>query len=297
MLPLLPIVQRWRLLKTGRNGDHPSGTLALSVSRPPHPEAPSTHPRPAPHTAVHLLIPPARTRAVLLDAHGTLLRLEPPAPALRVLLAQRFGVEITAAQADAAVAAEVRYYRAHLHEGRDPSSVEELRGRCSEVLRQALAAEHVLDAIGADDFTQTLLAALRFRPYPEVPQVLDELHRRGLRLVVASNWDVSLPQTLRALGLLSYLDGVVTSAQCAAPKPDPSVFRRAVELAGVTEAEALHVGDSPEEDLAGARRAGIPAVLIDRHGEPAAPNVRTISSLRQLLELPELQAGRSGQEP
>ena len=227
-------------------------------------------------------------RAVLLDAHGTLLELEPPAPALRALLDERFGVRITPEQADAAIAAEIRYYRAHLHEGRDEQSVGELRGRCSEVLRQALTAEHVLPEIGADEFTETLLAALQFRPYPEVPAVLRELRARGLRLVVASNWDASLPRTLELIGLLGALDGVVTSAECSAPKPEPPVFRRALELAGVPSAEALHVGDSPEEDLAGARRSGIEAVLIARDGGSAAPDGRTISSLRELLALPEL---------
>ncbi|HWD63734.1 MAG TPA: HAD family hydrolase, partial [Solirubrobacteraceae bacterium] len=158
--------------------------------------------------AVHRLSPERPIRAVLLDAHGTLLELEPPAPALRRVLAERFGVRITPEQAEAAIAAEVRYYRAHLHEGRDETSVDELRGRCSQVLRDALAAEHVLDQIGAGEFTQTLLAALQFRPYPEVPEVLAELRRRGRRLVVASNWDASLPQTLSTLGLLRELDGV-----------------------------------------------------------------------------------------
>jgi putative hydrolase of the HAD superfamily len=227
-------------------------------------------------------------RAVLLDAHGTLLELEPPALALRTLMEERFGVRITPEQADAAIAAEIRYYRAHLHEGRDEQSVDELRGRCSEVLRQALAAEHVLHEIRADEFTETLLAALQFRPYPEVPAVLRELRARGLRLVVASNWDASLPHTLDRIGLLGALDGVVTSAECSAPKPEPPVFRRALELAGVPSGEALHVGDSPDEDLAGARRSGIEAVLIARDGHPAVPGERSISSLRELLALPEL---------
>ncbi len=202
---------------------------------------------------------------------------------------ERFGVRISSEQAEAAIAAEIRYYRAHLHEGRDEQSVDELRVRCAEVLRQALAAKHVLDAIGADELTQILLAALQFRPYPEVPAVLRELRARGLRLVVASNWDASLPHTLEVLGLLGDVDGVVTSAECSAPKPEPPVFRRALELAGVPASEALHVGDSPEEDLAGARRSGIAAVLIARDGGPAVPGARSISSLRDLLALPELR--------
>jgi HAD superfamily hydrolase (TIGR01509 family) len=59
---------------------------------------------------------------------------------------------------------------------------------------------------------------------------------------------------------------VVTSAGAGARKPDPEIFRRALELAGCAPEEALHVGDTPEEDAAGARAAGITPLLIDRSG-------------------------------
>lgn len=227
-------------------------------------------------------------RAVLLDAHGTLLDLQPPAPALRRLMAERFGIEISQAAAEQAIAAEIAYYRAHLHEGRDARSVDQLRGRCSGVLRQALAAESRLEEIGADELTQTLLAALQFRPFLEVAEVLAELRARSLRLVVASNWDASLAQTLRTLGLLRHLDGVVTSAQCGAPKPEPAVFRHALQLAGVSPHEAVHVGDSWEEDVVGATRAQIHPVLIARQRRPSPEAVPVVSSLAGLLALPEL---------
>src|SRR5688572_29706731 len=59
-----------------------------------------------------------RTRAVLLDALGTLVHFEPPAPLLRAGLRERLGVEVTAEAAEAAIRDEIAYYRAHLHEGR-----------------------------------------------------------------------------------------------------------------------------------------------------------------------------------
>jgi putative hydrolase of the HAD superfamily len=82
--------------------------------------------------------PNPRPGAVLLDAMGTLLRLEPPAPLLRAELARRLGDDPGEAAADAAIRAEIAYYREHLHEGRDRASLSELRRRCAEAMRPAL---------------------------------------------------------------------------------------------------------------------------------------------------------------
>ena len=59
----------------------------------------------------------------------------------------------------------------------------------------------------------------------------------------------------------------VTSAGAGASKPDPAIFAAALELAKCAPEEALHVGDTPDEDVAGVRAAGIRPLLIDRSGE------------------------------
>ena len=79
-----------------------------------------------------------RPQAVLLDAFGTLVTLDAPAPLLRALLSERLSVEVTEAQAAAALSAEIAYYRAHLYEGVDTERVAHLHARCAEVLRAAL---------------------------------------------------------------------------------------------------------------------------------------------------------------
>ena len=230
-------------------------------------------------------------RALLLDAHGTLLELEPPAPALRRLLAERHGVAITAEGAAAGIAAEIAYYRRHLGEGRDAASVDALRQRCASVLRAELPAMRELepDVITEAQFTSLLLSSLTFRPFPEVPAALATLRERGIRLVVASNWDASLAQTLDGLGLLELVDGVVTSAQCGVAKPGRRLFEEALRAAGAHAQEAVHVGDSVAEDVAGARSAGIEPVLIVRDGaRPSAespPGVRVIRSLTEVCGL------------
>jgi putative hydrolase of the HAD superfamily len=87
-----------------------------------------------------------------------------------------------------------------------------------------------------------------------------------MRLVCVSNWDVSLPDVLKECGLADALDGVVTSADSGFRKPDPAIFGVALELAGCGADEAVHVGDTVAEDVAGAGAAGIRALHLDRSG-------------------------------
>lgn len=204
-------------------------------------------------------------RGVLLDAMGTLVALEPPAPLLVAELAARFGVTISAEEAKRAFAAEIEYYRAHHVEGRDEASLADLRRRCAEVLRSALPAA-CRDRLGAAELEPAMLASLRFRAYPEVAGWLAVLRAAGLKLAVVSNWDVSLGSVLEQVGLAGLLDAVVTSAAVGAAKPDPTVFLHALELLDLRPPEAIHFGDSPELDRAGAAAAGIESVLVSREG-------------------------------
>ena len=80
----------------------------------------------------------ARYEAVLFDALGTLVELEPPWPLLRAALRRAHGIEIDEEQARQAMLAEMAYYRAHHMEGRDDASLADLRARCAAVLREQL---------------------------------------------------------------------------------------------------------------------------------------------------------------
>lgn len=238
--------------------------------------------------------------AWLLDALGTLLELEPPVEPLRRELRERFGLEVSAAQADAALRAEIAFYRAHHDEASDRARLADLRARAAEALRAALATALAGDPgagagprglaqLPVERLTEALLAALRFRPYAEVPEVLQAARAAGVRLVVVSNWDVSLHDVLAATGLAPLLDGVLTSAELGSAKPDRAIFVRALARAGAHASEAVHVGDSVAHDVAGALAVGIEPLLVVREGvAPDAPvpdGVRTIATLRPLLEL------------
>ena len=219
-------------------------------------------------------------RALLLDALGTLLELEPPVAPLQRELRQRFGLVLAEREAAAALRAEIAFYRAHHDDAVDGPSLALLRRRATEALRTALPARAV--DLPLDPLTEALLAALRFRPFPEVPGVLRAARAQGLRLVVVSNWDVSLHDVLLETGLAPLVDGVLTSAEVGSAKPATAIFERALALAGVATDEALHVGDSVEHDVAGARAAGIPCVLVMRDGAAPRAGVPTIDSLEEL---------------
>lgn len=193
------------------------------------------------------------TRAVFLDALGTLLELQPP----WTLLRDRVPAEVPDERLIAALRAEMSYYREHAHEGRDDASLAELRDRCAAIVSGELGYEITVDE---------LVESIRFSAYPDVAPALGALRDRGLRLIAVSNWDCSLPRVLERCDLEGLLDGTVTSAEAGARKPDPAIFAPALALAGCEPDEAVHVGDTAEEDVAGARAAGIRPLLIDRRG-------------------------------
>ena len=80
---------------------------------------------------------------------------------------------------------------------------------------------------------------------------------------------------------MDLLDGAVSSATVGAAKPSPAVFLAALELAGCQPGEAVHVGDSMANDVAGAHAAGIRAVLVDR-GDVAPAGIESVRSLAEL---------------
>jgi putative hydrolase of the HAD superfamily len=228
-----------------------------------------------------------RVEAVLLDSFGTLVSMEPPGPRLAAAL----GIPVAAA--DAGFRAEISYYLEHHIEGRDPRSLSELRDRCAAVLRDALGEAGA--RLGVAEVRTAMLAAIRFRAFPDAAPGLRAVRARGLRLVVASNWDASLPEVLRQAGLEPLVDGVVASAVVGADKPAPDVFLAALELAGCGAEHALHVGDSPANDVDGAAAAGIRAVLLDRGGDrldrrprDARARPRPVARIASLAELPNV---------
>ena len=134
--------------------------------------------------------------------------------------------------------------------------------------RDALADHDVDDA----DLAARLAAAYRehrlarCRPYPETVAALDALQGRVRLAVVTNGMDDHQLTKLDACGLTGRFDAIVTSQAVAASKPDPRIFRAALELLDCPAGAAVMVGDNPLRDIAGAQQAGLRAVWVDRDG-------------------------------
>jgi putative hydrolase of the HAD superfamily len=219
-------------------------------------------------------------RAVLFDALGTLVELQPPAPRLRAALERTTGVDVGEEAAGRGFGAEIAFYLANHMRGGTREGVERVRDECAAELHAALDVE----SLDRGAVRQAMLDALEFRAFPDAPPALRALRERGMAVVVVSNWDVSLADGLEAAGLGGLVDAAVSSAEVGVAKPAPEPFLAGLAAAGVAAHEAVYVGDSPETDVAGARAAGLRPVLVARAGELP----EGVEAVRSLEDVPSL---------
>jgi len=128
-----------------------------------------------------------------------------------------------------------------------------------------------------------LSAGMKFRLFEDVLTTLQDLKKRNLTLGLLTNLRQDIDSICRELGLDTYLDFTVTSAEVGAEKPNPPVFLAALERAAVTADQALHVGDQYGVDVVGARNLGIRPVLLDR--DNVYPEVNDCPRIRTLTEV------------
>jgi 2-haloalkanoic acid dehalogenase type II len=100
--------------------------------------------------------------------------------------------------------------------------------------------------------------------YPETESVLGILKRRDFKLGVVSNATDLVRKVFDNLGLTKYFDFLVISDEVGVRKPSPKIFHIAMEMAGTSPGRSLFVGDKLATDVAGAKRVGMNAVLVDR---------------------------------
>jgi putative hydrolase of the HAD superfamily len=117
--------------------------------------------------------------------------------------------------------------------------------------------------------------------FEDVVSGLESLKTSGIRLGIVSNWDDRLRPLLERLQLGHWFEMMVISCETDCRKPDPAIFRRAAAAFGLPPGRIMHVGDSWEHDVLGARRAGFRAVQVQRDG--AADDTDHCTTLSRLV--------------
>jgi len=196
-------------------------------------------------------VSPAELDGVTVDAHGTLVRLIDPVPALGSTLAER-NVERPPDAVRHAFLVEVAHYAQHSSEGHDEPGLARLQRDCARIFLDAVGAD-----LDADEFAPAFAGAMHFELLPGVVPALERLRSLGLELGVVANWDLSLRRLLDEVGLNRHFRAVVH----AAGKPAPDGLRRGLQQLDVDPARALHIGDDEADELA--------AVAAGLHFAPA----------------------------
>lgn len=235
-----------------------------------------------------------RHRAVLFDAAGTLFRLRAPVGAVYASAALAHGLSSSPDLAPCIETGFRTQFPAMPRPRYRPGDLAHNEAEDRRWWRQLV--QRVMQDFGPLDFDPFFdtVYALFARPeawelFPEVPGVLRELRRRGLRLAIVSNFDARLLPVCEGLGLRNQVDGITYAAEAGAAKPDAEIFALALRRLELDARAALHVGDSLEEDVEGARAAGLDALWVHRepHG-PKAPRDRRPPS--GIVTIPDLRA-------
>ncbi len=221
-------------------------------------------------------------RAVLFDVDFTLFR---PGPELGPegyrRVGERHGLSLDPAQYEEARAAAIQALQG---QGRFVHD-EEIWIAFTEMIVRGMGG----DAEGARDCAADMVREWErhenFSLYEDVLAVLDELRRHDLKIGLVTNGQRDLEEFVVHHGL--EVDAMVGSRLHGRTKPHPSIFVAALRLLAVDPGEAAMVGDSYEDDIAGARALGMRAILLDRDGlRPEEPErIDTLLALPAALGL------------
>ena len=242
-------------------------------------------------------------KAIFFDFYNTLVRFWPPLDQIQQASCQEFGFQIDAEAISFGYSVADLYFNRENELKPLATRTEDDRleffARYEQILLDNAGLSVTLDL--ARQIWQIAISVPKdFIAFDDTVGSLERLKNQGYRLGVISNLRRDMDKLCSDLRMAPYLDFCLTSAEVGVEKPDPAIFVAALERAGVSPTEAVHVGDQPRSDLVGARGAGLHAVLLDRgnwHRE--VDNCVRISQLSELDDLlvgaPEsLQLDRKG---
>lgn len=153
--------------------------------------------------------------------------------------------------------------------------------------------EQLCEALGVSSYFDKLHPALarqfhlgkKWVLIEDAEDTLNWLHRGEFPLALVANWDSNLECLTEQLGIRHFFSVIVSSQSAGVEKPNPLIFRRAVEelaLSAPTD-RILYVGNEYRADVSGARSAGLMPVLIDRKNRYQHADCLRFTSLLQWL--------------
>ena len=119
--------------------------------------------------------------------------------------------------------------------------------------------------------------------FPESTETLGALKDEGFKLGIISNFDSRVYDVMKELGIDKYFDFFIISSEAGFAKPEAEIFRIALDKAGASPSECLHIGDNLNNDFHSPRTVGIKALLLDREGENEA--LGEIHRIKNLTEI------------
>jgi putative hydrolase of the HAD superfamily len=235
--------------------------------------------------------PPVTHRMVFFDAGETLLYPHPSFPELFALVMRAEGHEVdpAAVRENLAPVSELFLDAARKKEvwSNTPERSREFWQRVYGVLLDRLGLPGGEEVFGRLEREFTDLG--NYRLFPDVAPTLERLAVAGYRLGVISNFEAWLERLLEHLGVARHFEVEVISGVEGVEKPDPAIFRIALERTGLRGEEAVYVGDLVEFDVAPAVSVGMLGILVDRRGrfpDHDGPRVTSLEEVPDLLGAP-----------
>ena len=197
----------------------------------------------------------APNTALLLDAAGTLLHPTEPVAGTYARIASEHGVPVTAEQVAARFGTSMKR-AAPLRRG-----APDWRAFWQVVVHECTGSD---DVALLDELIDHFRMPSAWRVADGARSCCERVRARGMKVAIISNWDHHLRPLLERLGVAAWVDAILVSAEEQFEKPDPRIFQRACARLGVESHAAVHVGNDPDDDLAGAKSAGCAALLLGR---------------------------------
>lgn len=226
------------------------------------------------------------TEVIFFDAAGTLFEVRGSVGELYSRIALRYGIKTVPADLQASFTRAFRSQPPMAFSGLEGEDLRRAERRWwFEVVRQVFEERMTPKILTAyfDDAFRVFGRGEGWRLFPDTRPGLERLQRSGYRLGIVSNFDSRLYEVLRALNLDSFFESVVISSRAGAAKPNRRIFEIALQTMNVPHTAAVHIGDSLTEDVAGARNAGLKAILLERAGRHnSSTGSRVCRSLEEL---------------